>query len=437
MSLRPPKKVQKLQAALHEKAKRAPNYRFYVLYDKVYRADVLAHAYHLSQSHGGAPGVDGQRFADIESYGRDRWLAELAEDLKAKRYEANAVRRTWYPKATGGMRPLGIPTIRDRVVQTAVVLVLNPIFEADLAPEQYAYRPGRTALDAIREVHRLVSFGHREVVDADLSGYFDSIPHAELMKSICRRISDRWLLKLIRMWLVAPVEELNQRNQRRRTTCARDEGRGTPQGAPISPLLSNLYMRRFILGWQKLGYARLYGAEIVNYADDFVICCRKRGEEAMAAMQKLMSRLKLTVNESKTRLAKLPAESFNFLGYTLGRCYRPNGGQPYLGTRPSPKAVSRICREISEMTSRRWTTKPVEERVNRLNSLLRGWSAYFRLGPVNRAYRKIDNHAVWRLRQWLKAKHKVKGPGIKRFPVEFLYQELGMFRLSRHQPSHS
>ena len=244
-------------------------------------------------------------------------------------------------------------------MQTAAVLVLEPIFEADLQPEQHAYRPGRSALDAVRQVHALLNTGHTEVVDADLSGYFDTIPHAELMKSVSRRISDRHLLGLIKMWLEAPVEEIDDRGRHHRTTRNKDEHRGCPQGAPISPLLSNLYMRRFILGWKTLGHQQRLGAKIVNYADDFVICCRGTADEAMRVMRDMMDRLKLTVNETKTQLCRLPDESFDFLGYTIGRCYSPKTGRAYIGTRPSKKKVTRLCREISEMTSGRWTLKPV------------------------------------------------------------------------------
>jgi len=429
MSLRPPEKVRKLQETLHAKAKGSPGYRFYALYDKVYRADVLEFAYRCCRYNGGAAGVDSEGFADIEAYGTERWLGELAEQLRNKTYTPEAVRRVWIPKPDGSKRPLGIPTVRDRVVQTAAVLVLEPIFEADLEPEQYAYRPGRSALDAVRSVHSLLRTGHTEVVDADLSGYFDEIPHAELMKSVARRVSDGRMLRLIKMWLQAPVEETDDRGHKHRTTRNKDRGRGCPQGAPISPLLANLYMRRFVLGWKVLGHEKRLEARIVNYADDIVICCRGTGELAMVAMREMMESLRLPVNEAKTRLYRVPDESVEFLGYTIGRCYSARTGRAYIGTRPSPKVVRRLCRQISEMTARRWTFAAAEERVARLNRLLLGWSNYFQLGPVSKAYRSVDSHTRRRLRQWLCAKHKVQGQGTSRFPDEYLYRELGLVRL--------
>jgi group II intron reverse transcriptase/maturase len=437
MSLEPPEKVRKLQAALHAKAKGSPGYRFYLLYDKLYREDILDYAYRLCAANGGAAGVDGQGFADIESQGREAWLGELARELREKGYRPQAIRRVYIPKPSGGQRPLGIPTVRDRVVQTAAVLVLSPIFEADLPPEQYGYRPGRSGLDAIREVHTLVNSGHREVVDADLSGYFDSIPHAELMTSIARRISDRHVLRLIKQWLKAPVEETDDRGRKHRTTRAKDTGRGVPQGAPLSPLLSNLYMRRFVLGWTKLGHARRLGAQIVNYADDFVICCRGSAEEAMQAMRAMMKRLKLTVNETKTRRCRLPEESFDFLGYTIGRCWSAQTGRAYLGTRPSRQSLQRLCREISERTDRRTLPLDPEQMAARLNRILVGWANYFCLGPVSNAYRSVDHHAAGRLRQWLRRKHKLKDRGTTRYPDSYLHEKLGLVRLSertRHLP---
>jgi RNA-directed DNA polymerase len=275
-----------------------------------------------------------------------------------------------------------------------------------------------------------VNTGHTEVVDADLSGYFDTIPHAELMKSVARRVSDKHLLHLIKMWLVTPVEETDERGRTQRTTRNKDEKRGCPQGAPISPLLSNLYMRRFVLGWKSLGHEQHLDARIVNYADDFVICCRGTADEAMAAMRQMMEQLKLTVNEQKTRLCRLPEETFDFLGYTIGRCYSTRTGRAYYGTRPSQKKVLRLCREVSEMTARRWTLKDSADRVARLNHKLTGWSNYFCLGPVSKAYQAVDQHVRRRLRQWLCAKHKVRGRGVSRFPDDYLHQQLGLIRLS-------
>jgi group II intron reverse transcriptase/maturase len=429
MSLPTLPKVQKLQNALHAKAKESPDFRFYALYDKLYRDDVLWVAYRRCMLNKGVAGIDDQTFADIEAYGAKRWLGELAEELRTKTYRPGPVRRAYVLKPDGKQRPLGIPTIKDRVVQMAAVLVLGPIFEADLQPEQHAYREQHSALDAVRQVHALVNTGHTEVVDADLSGYFDSIPHAELMKSVTRRISDRHVLRLIKMWLEAPVEEIDNRGRRHRTTRNKDERRGSPQGAPISPLLSNIYMRRFILGWKLLGHEHRLRARIVNYADDFVICCRGTASEAMTAMRDMMARLKLTVNESKTSLCRLPDESFEFLSYRIGRCYSPKTGRAYLGTRPAPGKVQSLCRDISELTDRRRTLLDAETIVGQLNRKLRGWANYFCLGPVSKAYATVDAHACHRLRQWLCAKHKVPGQGTSRFPDAYLYEELNLVQL--------
>ena len=367
-----------------------------------------------------------QTFESIEAMGVDGWLGELADTLRKKTYEADPVRRVWIPKENGKQRPLGIPTIRDRVVQSAVVLVLEPIFEADLQLEQYAYRRKRSAQDAIKHVHALVRRGYEEVVDADLSGYFDTIPHAELMRSVARRVSDRHLLALIKQWLVVAVAEDDGQGSWRRTTRSKDEKRGVPQGAPISPLLSNLYMRRFLLGWKTQGHQRRLEAHIVNYADDFVICCRGTAVEAMVVMRSMMKRLKLKVNEEKTSLCRVPAESFDFLGYTIGRCYRVKTGWAYIGTRPSKESIGRMTERISDLTAPRMEQLGADDMVRRLNRVLMGWSNYFCLGPVSKSYRAVDAHAKYRLRQWLCRKHKVDGQGYLRYPDEYLYKQLGL-----------
>jgi group II intron reverse transcriptase/maturase len=309
-------------------------------------------------------------------------------------------------------------------------LVLEPIFEADLQPEQYAYRPERSGLEAVRRVQRLVIEGHTEVVDADLSGYFDSVPHAELMKSVARRVSDGSVLALIKAWLEAPVEELDECGHKQRTTRNKDEGRGTPQGAPLSPLLANVYMRRFILGWKTLGHEQQLDAHIVNYADDFVICCRGTALAAEAAMRDMMRRLKLTVNDQKTRVCQAWDEPFDFLGYTIGRCYRERDGSSYMGVKPSARKVQALCREISELTAPRWCGLSLKEMVVRLNQKVGGWANYFCMGTVRRVYGRVQTHLHFRLRQWWHRKHPTQGA--RQCPSgSYLHDELGLLRLQR------
>ena len=425
-------KVRELQTVLHAKAKEEPDRRFHALIDKIWREDFLAEAWRRVRRNGGTAGVDGETFADIGSQGVRCWLGELARELREGTYTPKPVRQVLIPKKQPGkFRPLGIPCIRDRVAQTSALLVLEPIFEADLQPEQYAYRPGRSAQDAVRRIHHLLNGWHNEVVDCDLSNYFGEIPHAELMKSIARRVSDGRMLGLIKAWLEMPVEEDDGKGGKRRTNRARKERRGTPQGAPISPLASNLYMRRFILGWKALGHARRFRSEIVNYADDLCVLGKAPAADMLAAVRRLMGGLKLPVNEGKTRCLRCPEEPFEFLGYRIGRNYRPHGKGTYIGTRPSKASVQSICRKISGMTAKEHGWRNVEDMVARLNRAMLGWAYYYSLGSTNRAYHAVTLHAMLRLRRWLCLKHKVRSGALVRFSADRLFDEYGLARLER------
>lgn len=424
MSLTTPDKIRSLQRKLYGKAKAEPAYRFYRLYDKIYRPDILAHAYALARYNDGAPGVDGTTFETIEAAGLEEWLAALREDLASRTYRPMPVRRVMLPKPGGGERPLGIPTVRDRVAQTAAKLVLEPIFEADLEDNAYGYRPKRSALDAVSATHRLIGRGYVDVVDADLSKYFDTIPHRELMQSVARRICDPHVLRLIKLWLRVPVEERDDEG-RRRMVGGKSNKQGTPQGGVISPLLANLYMNRFLKFWRTQGCRAAFRAHLVNYADDFVILSCGHAEEALAWTRAAMARLGLTLNEAKTSVKDARAESFDFLGYTLGPKFAPQGGRRYLGASPSRKSVQRIKDKIGDLLSRRNNGAWPQIR-GRLNRLLAGWSAYFSYGTHVHAYRAVDAYVCDRARRFLAKRHKEPGQGTRPFSRSRIFGELGV-----------
>jgi len=431
MSLATPSKIRELQIKLYRKAKNEPGYRFYMLYDKIWREDILVHAYEQARANKGAPGVDGQTFEQIESAGREEWLTGIRQELRNKTYQPQPVRRVMIPKPGGGERPLGIPSIKDRVVQTAAKIVLEPIFEADFEPSAYGYRPKRSAQDAIRKVHKLICEGYTDVVDADLSKYFDTIPHCELLQCVARRIVDRDVLRLIKMWLQAPVEERDE-NGKRRLTGGKDRHCGTPQGGVASPMLANLYMNRLLKGWRNTKRGEQFDAHIVNYADDFVILSRGKAVEALNWTRQVVARMGVTLNEAKTSIKQARQESFNFLGYSFGPHRYKKDGRWYLGASPSKKAVARIKEKVGNLLIPN-NTGTWEEVRNRLNQILRGWSAYFSYGTRKAAYGAVDNYVYESVRHFLRRRHQVQSRGTDRFSVEAVFGELGVLQLSRIQ----
>ena len=427
MSLETPIQIRTLQRKLYQKAKEEPSYRFYLLYDKVWREDILRHAYARVKANKGAPGVDGQSFEQIESEGLEEWLQGIRKDLRGKTYRPQAVRRVMIPKPGGGERPLGIPTIRDRVVQTAVKLLLEPIFEADFDPGAYGYRPKRSARDAIQRVHQLLRAGYTDVVDADLSKYFDTIPHRELMQCVARRIVDRDVLHLIKMWLKVPVEERDEKGKPRmgggrRNTC------GTPQGGVVSPLLANIYMNRFLKYWRITGRSEVFRARVINYADDFVILSRDHAAEALNWTRSVMTRIGLTLNEAKTSIKQARQERFDFLGYSFGPHRFRKEGWSYLGASPSKKSVARLRQKVGDLFERS-NVVPWPAVRDHLNAILRGWSRYFSYDTTLMANRAVDQYVYHRVRHFLRRRHKVQSRGTADFPLQVVFGELGVLRL--------
>jgi len=428
MGLETPESIRRLQRKLYCKAKAEPQFRFYQLYDKIWRSDILAHAWALSREKRGAPGVDGVTFDQIEEQGVEDWLRGLQEELKGKSYRPQAVRRVMIPKPDGGERPLGLPTIRDRVVQTAAKLVLEPIFEADMEDGAYGYRPKRSAIDAVKAVHRALTEGYTQVVDADLSKYFDNIPHDELMRSITLRIVDREVLRLLKSWLQAPVQSEGPKGPN--MSGGKKNKTGTPQGGVISPLLANRYMNRYLRYWKQCAGARQFAARLVNYADDFVILSRGKANEALAWTRQAMTKLKLEINETKTCVRNARTEQFDFLGYSFGlHYYARDGGRRYLGASASRKSVKRIKAKISEILrpqSGTWTD--VRESLNRT---LIGWEGYFHYGSKRKSYQAVNAHVIKTVRNFLQRRHKVSSRGTRQFAYAKIFTDLGVHQIGK------
>jgi RNA-directed DNA polymerase len=428
--LETPEKIRELQRRLYRKAKQEKEYRFYLLYDKVYRMDILRHAYRLVRANKGAPGIDGETFEQIEEReGAERYLEKIAGELQRKDYKPQAVCRVYIPKTAGGKRPLGIPVIKDRVVQMAVKIVIEPIFEADFQDNSYGFRPKRDAHQAVDDVRSRLREGKTEVVDADISKYFDTIPHDKLMQVVAKRIVDKQILKLVKMWLKAPIVEEREDGKRE----YKGNGQGTPQGGVISPLLANIYLNVLDTLWAVKKVQERLGARLVRYADDSVILCGSNAGRILNGFKKVLNDLGLTVNEEKTRLVDARRESFNFLGFTIGM-RRGRTGRTYPHIEPSKKAQKRIRSEIKRLTTEQYSAVPTEVVIRRVNEVARGWVGYFRYGNCTKALVILKRYLVYRMRIYLRRKHHYRSFGYRKYPDRYYYDSLGLYEVPTKAP---
>ena len=428
-----PETIRTLQRKLYRKAKQEPACRFHALYDKVYRADILSHAYRLVRSNKGSAGIDGVTFEAIEeNEGVPAFTAGLEEALKNRTYQPDPVKRVMIPKSDGSQRPLGIPTIRDRVVQMAVKLVIEPIFEADFCETSYGFRPKKSAHDAVEAVTYALNTGYTEVIDADLSKYFDTIPHANLMATVAERICDGEILRLIQMWLKAPIMEMDKDGTKRNIGGGKGNRKGTPQGGVISPLLSNLYLHILDRIWERNNLQQRLGARIVRYADDIVMLCRRnKSDKAMAVLRQILERLKLSLNEIKTKIVNVHKGKFDFLGFTIWMGENSKSGNLYPHVQPSKKSLKAIKDRVTALTKRERTVKPLEIIVNEVNATVRGWVGYFHFKNCSKVLTHLKGHVEERLRTHLRKRHKIKdrGTGYAKFGNQALYVKYGLYKV--------
>lgn len=430
--LKTPEKIRELQRKLYRKAKQEREYRFYLLYDKVYRMDILNHAYRLVKANQGAPGIDGETFERIEERegGAEKYLEGIAGELKRREYRAQAIRRVYIPKTSGGKRPLGIPVIKDRVVETAVKIVIEPIFEADFQDNSYGFRPKRRAHQAVEDVRKHLFEGKIQVIDADISKYFDTISHDKLLQLVAKRIVDKDILRLIKMWLKSPIVEEREDSKRE----YKRNDKGTPQGGVISPLLANIYLNVLDTLWTVKKVEERLGARLIRYADDSVILCRGNTDRILKGFKTVLKNLGLILNEEKTRVVDARQNSFGFLGFTIGLRRGWRTGKMYPHIEPSKKALKHIRSEIKQLTTERYSAIPTEAVIRNVNEVARGWVGYFRYGNCTKTLSSLKRYLVYRIRVYLRRKHGYRSFGYRAFPDRYYFDSLGVYQVPTTAP---